>query len=156
MASIDIAAVYERHVDTVYRVCYAYFGNAADTEDAVQESFLKLMRSAPDFHDEEHEKRWLIRVATNHCKDVLRQAHRKSVPLEKTTEPADSGQVFDATLDAVLRLDTKYKDAVFLHYYEGYSTDEIATILERPASTVRSHLSEARAILKKELGGDRV
>ena len=154
MAALDIAAIYERHVSMVYRVCYSYLGVAADAEDAVQEVFIKLLDKQPQFVDDEHERRWLIRVAANHCKDMLRRSSRKNVPLEKVLEPAARKEGFDSTLDVVLKMDPKYKDVVYLYYYEGYTTDEVAEIVGRPPSTVRSHLSEARAILRKQLGGD--
>ena len=156
MDQAKVKEIYEREVDMVYRLCYSFLGRAADAEDATQEVFIKLMRARGegDFESLDHEKAWLVRVASNHCKDVLRRASRKDVGLESAGEPAAPDESFDATLDAVLRLDPKYKDAVYLFYYEGYTTDQIAAALGRPASTVRSHLSEARAILKKALGGE--
>ena len=77
---MDVEAIYLRHVDTVYRVCYSFMGNAADSEDATQSTFVKLMKARPTFTNEEHEKAWLIRVASNHCKDLLRSSARKGVP----------------------------------------------------------------------------
>lgn len=154
MNASDIAAAYERHVDTVYRVCFAYLGNAADTEDAVQEVFIRYLKSAPAFTSGEHEKAWLIRVAGNLCKDMLRSAARRNVPLDEAPEPQSPEPLVDETLAVVLKLDEKYKDVVYLYYYEGYTTDEIAAMLARPPSTIRSHLSEARAILRRELGGE--
>lgn len=178
-----IQAIFSRQVDNVYRVCYSYLGNAADAEDAVQEVFLKMIRADRSFADPEHEKAWLIRVAINHCKDMLRAAARQNVPLDSVAEPAaplepaapsppgalgtpdvhgtasplsrpnPPGAASNDTLDAVLRLDPRLKDVVLLYYYEGYSTDEIASILERPPSTVRNQLREARQILKQQLGG---
>jgi len=68
----EIAAIYTRHVKTIYRVCYTYMKNPADTEDAVSETFIKMIKSAPAFESEEHEKAWLIRTAVNVCKDVLK------------------------------------------------------------------------------------
>ena len=141
---MDVEAIYLRHVDTVYRVCYSFMGNAADSEDATQSTFVKLMKARPTFTNEEHEKAWLIRVASNHCKDVLKSSVRKGVSDERGP---------DLALDAVLALDSKYKDVVYLHYYEGYSAADIARMLGKPSSTVRTHLREARAILRKALGG---
>ena len=146
-------AIYLRHVDTVYRVCYSFMGNAADSEDATQSTFVKLMKARPTFTNEEHEKAWLIRVASNHCKDVLKSSVRKGVSLESVAEPAADERGPDLALDAVLALDSKYKDVVYLHYYEGYSAADIARMLGKPSSTVRTYLREARAILRKALGG---
>ncbi|MBO5987690.1 MAG: RNA polymerase sigma factor, partial [Lachnospiraceae bacterium] len=58
----EITEIYERHMKTVYRVCFAYMKNAAETEDAVQETFFRLIRKDPRFESAEHEKAWLIRT----------------------------------------------------------------------------------------------
>ena len=120
----------------MYRLCYSFLGSAADAEDATQSVFMKLIDRPRRFNDPEHEKAWLIVCAQNHCRDE-RRAQR------------------DETLDAVLALPEKYKTCVYLFYYEGYRTAEIAALTGVPASTVRSHLSEARALLKTMLGGER-
>lgn len=140
----------------VYRLCFAYLKTATDTEDAVQNVFIKLMKYEQAFKNEEHEKAWLIRCAANHCKDVLKSAYRKRTDFdipEVADERADDTTTSDV-YDAVLNLPEKYKDCVYLHYYEGYKTDEIAKILEKPSSTVRSYLSEARSLLRTALGGE--
>lgn len=151
----DIAAVFRRHAKTVYRLCYTYLGNAADAEDAVQTVFAKLLGKPRRFNDAEHEKAWLIVCAQNHCRDVLKSAHRT----RQTALPEDIADERrarqDETLDAVLALPEKYKTCVYLFYYEGYRTAEIAALTGVPSSTVRSHLSEARALLKTMLGGER-
>lgn len=151
-ADEEIAEIYYRHVDTVYRICFSYMKNAADTEDMVQETFLKLMTHSQQFESESHEKAWLIVTAANTCKDELRRWKRRlehlvpqSVPDNTTYEPCSS------MLDAILALPAKYKDIVYLHYYEGYRTAEIATLLHRPESTVRNQLSRARKMLKKHM-----
>ena len=151
----NIEAIYSRHMNTVYRVCYSFMGNAADSEDATQSVFVKLMSSGPRFTSSEHEKAWLIRVASNHCKDVLKSAACKTTSLDRVAEPIAREEGFDMVLDVVLALDPKYKVPVYLHYYEGYSAVDIARLLEKPASTIRSHLSEARTILRRELGEGR-
>lgn len=150
----DIEAIYNRQVSTVYRVCYSYLGNRADAEDATQNVFLRLLRSGASFESDEHEKAWLIRVSANLCKDVLKASVRKNVPLDAIPEPEAKPQEYDATLDVVLSLDEKYKDVVYLYYYEGWSTDQISGALGKPSSTIRSYLSEARALLRERLGGE--
>ena len=153
-AAHDIEAVFARQVGTVYKLCYSYLRNASDAEDATQSVFVKAISAGQCFESEEHERAWLIRVAVNHCLDILKGAPRRNVPLDDAPEPAARSCEFDATLDAVLALPPKYKDAVYLYYYEGYTAEEIARMLDRNPSTVRSHLSEARAILRETLGGD--
>ena len=78
----EIAEIYERHVKTVYRICFSYLKTHADTEDAVSDSFVRLIRSEKTFKDTEHEKAWLIRVAINVCKDSLKHWRRKQENLE--------------------------------------------------------------------------
>lgn len=78
----EIAEIYKRHSKTVYRVCFAYMKNPADTEDAVQDTFFQLIKSGPAFESEEHEKAWLIRTATNICKNVLRHWWRRHEIIE--------------------------------------------------------------------------
>lgn len=153
--NVDIAALFNRHAATVYRLCYSFLGSAADAEDATQSVFMKLIDRPRRFNDPEHEKAWLIVCAQNHCRDVLKSAHRT----RQTALPEDIADERrarqDETLDAVLALPEKYKTCVYLFYYEGYRTAEIAALTGVPSSTVRSHLSEARALLKTMLGGER-
>ena len=149
----QLEQLYTRHVDMLYRVCFTYMKNPGDTEDAVQDTFMKYIRSHPSLGGAEHEKAWLIRAAVNVCKDALRRHSRKNEPLEddlpggRRAEPGD-------LREAVLALPEKYKAVVYLFYYEGYASEEIARMLRKPGSTVRNHLSEARRILKTQLGGD--
>lgn len=153
-AEHDIEAVFNRQIGTVYKVCYGYLCNAADAEDAAQSVFVKAMRAKTRFENESHERAWLIRVAVNHCKDLLKSTARTHVGLDQAPEPETPASEHDATLEAVMALPPKYKDVVYLYYYEGYTTVEIARLLERNESTVRSHLSEARSILRESLGGE--
>ena len=151
----EIADLYARHGKTVYRVCFAYMKNPADTEDAVQDTFLRLIQSGPAFESEEHEKAWLIRTASNVCKNALRHWWRRRESLEAHADlPGPEELRTDEVLQAVLGLPAKYKTVVYLYYYEGYSGPEIAGLLKKPQSTVRNYLREARAILKERLGDD--
>lgn len=151
----EITEIYNRHVDTVYRVCYSFMKNTADTEDMVQESFLRLLSSGVGFVSEEHEKAWLIVTASNLCKDTLKKWWRRT---EDIDDPALGLQQppfeVDEVLDAILKLPADQKCAVYMYYYEGYSTAEIASYLHCPHATVRSRLSRARKTLKHKLGGD--
>lgn len=151
----DIEAIFGRHFDTVYRLCYSYLGNAADAEDAAQSVFLKLVDKPRSFRSTEHEKAWLIVCASNFCKDVLKSAHRTKVVAlpEYESDRMGTHDVIDDTIDAVLRLPVSYKDCVYLYYYEGYKTAEVAKMLGIPASTVRNRLRDARELLKRSLEG---
>ena len=159
----EIAAVYDRQMPTVWRVCRTYMKNTADTEDAAADTFLALIRSSPAFESEEHEKAWLIRTACNVCRSMLRRASRKNESLEALAEAGDRAEFAAAEggeedeekrrlWDAVEALPERYRVTVYLHYYEGYRTEEIAGFLKRPSSTVRNWLSEARKLLRERLG----
>mgnify|MGYP000756114031 FL=1 len=151
----EIAEIYKRHSKTVYRVCFAYMKNPADTEDAVQDTFFQLIKSGPAFESEEHEKAWLIRTATNICKNVLRHWWRRHENIEDFYNlPSSENIETDDIFQVVMELPEKYKTVVYLYYYEGYTSVEIAGILKNPQSTIRNYLHEARAILKERLGDD--
>jgi len=153
-ATIDIEAVFKRHVKAVYRLCYSYFGNAADAEDAVQATFMKLVASPREFNDEEHEKAWLLACAANVCKDELKSARRKRAGEMPADVPDGSAQAElepNDVLEAVLALPDQYKDCVYLHYYEGYKIVEIAAMTDTPSSTVRNRLSDARKLLRSAM-----
>ena len=149
----EIAEVYARHMKTVYRVCFAYMKNKADTEDAVQETFYRLIDKAPRFENEEHEKAWLIRTASNVCKNELRHPRRKHEDIDEHTElQSEDVPEMNDVLRAVMGLPEKYRTVIYLYYYEGYNSVQIADILRKPKSTVRNHLHEARELLKERLG----
>ena len=150
--SQDITAVFQRHVKSVYRLCYSYLGSAADAEDATSATFMKLIDAPRTFNDVEHEKAWLLACAANLCKDELKSA-RRSRAAEMPADIVDdrTGTERSDVLEAVLALPDIYKDCVYLHYYEGYKTDEIATMTGTPPSTIRNRLSEARKLLRTAL-----
>ena len=145
----EITEIFERHSKILYRVCYSYMKNTADTEDVVQDAFYNLIVSQKSFENYEHELAWLIRTATNLCKNKLKHWWRKREELQDDENLA----TYDASpdnevLSAVLRLPDKYKTAIYLYYYEGYNSEEIAKILKKPSSTIRNHLSEAKEMLR--------
>ena len=108
----EITEIYERHVQTVWRVCYAYMKNTAETEDAVQDTFLRLMDANPSFENAEHEKAWLIRTASNVCKNHLKRKWRKRENLDSAENTVGEMMQTNEVLDAVLALPDKYKTVV--------------------------------------------
>ena len=151
----EIAELYERHKEAVYRVCFAYMKNAMDTEDVVQDVFCKLIKSGAAFENAEHEKAWLIRTATNLCKNALRYWWRKRESLEDYENlQNNSGFEIDDVFNVVMSLPDKYKTVIYLYYYEGYDSVEISKILQKPQSTIRYHINEARKILREKLRGE--
>ena len=150
----DIEDIYRRHVDTLYRVAYSFMKNGADAEDMVQEAFVRLLRSGMTFDSPQHEKAWLIVTVSNLCKSALRSPWRRREDIDSLTEPpAAEDPAPDETLQAVLALPDDYKLPVYLYYYEGYPTAEIAQMLGTATATIRSRLNRARHKLKLTLGG---
>ena len=148
------AQLYQRQFQAVYRVCYTYMKNPYDAEDCTEDAFVHYLRHPVVFENERHERSWLTVTAMNVCKDRLKHWwHKKTVPLEDYEQTLAAPEQ-DQTLEAVMALPPKYKDVIYLHYYEGYKTDEIAAMLHRPASTVRNQLRDAREKLRVQLGGD--
>lgn len=147
--------IYDRNVDTVYRVCYSFMKNKSDAEDMTQEAFLRMLSTDTQFENMRHEKAWLIVTASNLCKDSLKKWWRKTENIENHTNLVGADQTCNAeVMIALMSLNKDYKTAVYMYYYEGYSTAEIAVYMNCPETTVRSRLSRARKQLKTLLGGD--
>lgn len=154
----DFEAFYERHWKYVYRLCFTYMKSEADAEECTEDIFLKVLTGDFIFEDETHERKWLTVTAINLCKDRLKSYGRKNVssiddedfPEIAAPEKEDHSEV----LEAVMNLPPKLKDVIWLYYYEGYQTDEIAKILGRPPSTVRNQMKDARNLLRNILEGD--
>jgi RNA polymerase sigma-70 factor (ECF subfamily) len=145
----NIEDIYRRHFDMVYRVSFSYLKNQPDAEDATADVFAKLMRKNIVFQDAEHEKAWLIRTAINTCKDHLKHWWRSRVNIDDCENlQSDNPFHIDETLQAVMGLPARYKDVIYLFYYEGYTSEEIAGMLKKPHATIRSRLREARKLLR--------
>ena len=153
MTEEQFVEVYSRQVTTVYRVCFSFMKNRADTEDMVQETFLRMLSARQNFENERHEKAWLIVTASNLCKDSLKKWWRKNENIEDYGDIAAEEPQEDSVLECILQLPNDYKDAVYMYYYEGYTTAEIARHLKCPEATVRSRLSRARRQLQSMMGG---
>ena len=132
----EINRAVEEYADMVRRVCFYHLKNREDTEDVFQNVFLKYML----------------------CKDYVKSFFRRNaIPLETLREMEAGGmEEHREVLEAVLALPGKYKDVIYLHYYEGYSASEIGRILGKKENTVYSLLSRGRGMLKEELGGERI
>jgi RNA polymerase sigma factor (sigma-70 family) len=147
--------VVEQYANLVRRICFLHLKNHADVEDIFQTVFLKYVLYSGTFESDAHEKAWFIRVTINACKDILKSFFRqKNVPLDLIAEAAVAEQGDRQLLTAVLSLQKKYKDVIYLHYFEGYSAAEIARILGENENTIYSRMSRARKLLKEQLGGE--
>lgn len=151
----EVLAIYDRQVDTVYRVCYAFMKNKAEAEDMTQETFLRLMTSGKTFENERHEKAWLIVTASNLCKDTLKKWWRTHEDIADHQGLVVQEEPDDRVMEAILTLPEDFKSAVYMYYYEGYTTAEIAEHAGCTDSNIRSRLSRARKMLHAMLGGVR-
>ena len=142
---------FTQYTDTVYRVAVHNTRCKSDAEDVTQEVFVKLLESSKKFKDGEHLKAWLIRVTINECRMLMRKYSRET---EQSAEIADCA-VYDgdSVLETVKALPENYRNAIYLHYYEGYTAKEIGKILDSKENTVLSWLSRGRAALRKEMIG---
>lgn len=152
----EVNAAIERYSDTVRRLCMIYLKNYADTEDIFQTVFLKYVLSSVSFENPEHEKAWFIRVTINACRDLLKNFFRShTVSLDEITEqPSALPPDYRDVWEAVVSLPQKYRDVVYLHYFEGYSAPQISRILGRNVNTIYTLLTRAKQLLRGKLGGD--
>lgn len=151
----DTDRAIEQYADTVRRICMVHLKNYDDTEDIFQTVFLKYVLHTAPFDSAEHEKAWIIKVTVNACKDFLKNVfRRRTVPLDQLIEkPQEMNEDHCDLLEAVLALPEKYKDVIYLYYYEGYTAAEIAAILKKNVNTVYTLLTRARQMLKVRLEG---
>jgi len=158
--SEQIAQLYDTYGDMLFRLAYSILLNQADAEDAVQDIFIKIIGKIPDFGETAQEKAWLTRVLVNHCRDQLRKRKlRLYTPLEEVLEqtgndlsvpgPEESGD--PGLLQIVLSLGEKYKEPLILHYFEGFSVEEVSGILGIGQSAVKMRLSRGREMVKKRM-----
>lgn len=141
------------YADVVYRVALSYCKNKYDAEDIVQNTFVKMLREDMEFQDDEHIRKWLIRVAVNECKSMWRSFWRKNVSSldEIEKEPIFTTQEKSDLFYAVMKLPQKYRIVVHLYYYEEYTIKEIAGILGITETAIQTRLMRARNNLKQQL-----
>ena len=150
----EVVRIVETYSDMLMRVALNRVNSIAEAEDVVQGTFERLMRRQPTFESREHEKAWLIRTAIRICIDESRKAsRRRSVPLNEEIASAYSEESFEL-LETIRQLPEKDRDAVYLYYYEEYSTKDVAKILGEREGTTRSRLSRARHKLKTIMKGE--
>lgn len=149
----DFEETYQRNVDTVYRICFLHMRNRQETEDCVQEIFLKFYEKPKKFDSIKHEKAWFIVVAKNHCRDILKSSWRtKRVDFDQIEEPMGWDRMeFESVFEELVNLPEKYRTALYLYYYEGYSVREIAEMFSTKESTIQTRLANGRKKLKFEL-----
>ena len=151
--SQQAAQILDTYGDTILRYAYSYLHNQSDTEEVLQDTLIQFLKTRPVFESDEHEKAWLLRVTLNCLKSHWRMAWRRhDTPLDDRIpfpEPEDS-----ALDEALRRLTPKYRAAVHLFYYEGYTAEEIARMSGEKPSAIRTRLTRARAQLRELMKGE--
>lgn len=156
---IELMELYDAYYNMVYRLSFILLKNKEDACDATQDIFLKLMKTDVTFSSMEHAKAWLIVATRNHCRNILKSSWKKVVSL--TTEQAmleqdynrteENKELNDNVLSSLLSLPKELRTLVYLHYFEGFTIEEIAKQLKKNPSTLRSKLAKARQLLKLDL-----
>lgn len=151
----EITDIYMRNHLLLYKICFLYMRNSDDAADILSETFCKMIEKSPQFKDTEHEKAWLIRVSTNLCKNHLKSKYRQHANIDDYVETLAQDTSTDDMSENVRismeNLPDKYKAVLVLYYYEGYSSEQIAKILRKPASTIRNDICKARKLLKEAM-----
>ena len=144
---------FTKYADRMFAAAFAVCRNRMDADDAVQDTLIKYHSLRKDFEDENHLKAWLLRVVINRAKDISASFWRRNkVPWEDyMTELAFEAPEDSRLFEAVMRLPDKYRTVIHLFYYEDYSIQEIAAILNSREGTVKSQLSRGRELLKTML-----
>ncbi len=141
----------DEFADTVYRVAFLYLRHRADAEDVTQDVFIKLCGSEVAMYEPEILKAWLIRVTSNLCKNELKKFWRSRITEIDESYPAIDSSEHKEVTDAVLRLPVRYRDVIYLHYYEGYKAAEIAELLGINPATVLTQMKRGRELLHSQL-----
>lgn len=139
------------HGNSILRLAYSYLHNISDAEEILQETLIQFLKTAPDFENESHKKSWLMRVAGNLSKNRILYNKIRSTDELSDTLAVEQRENLSFVWDAVKSLPVTYREVIHLFYLEGYSTAEIASILNKNESTVRSSLHRGRLRLKEIL-----
>ena len=152
----EVNRAVEEYSGMVRRLCMIHLKSYADTEDIFQTVFLKYVLSSVPFESEEHEKAWFIRVTINACKDHLKSFfHKRVISLDEILEkPEEIREEYREVWEAVLSLPPKYREVIYLHYYENYTAPEISRILGKKVNTIYTLLTRSRQMLREKLGGE--
>lgn len=148
---IEIREVVEKYSTMLLQISFQRTFSKFDSEDIVQETFIKLMKNSQKIDSEEHLKYWLIKVTINLCNDYNKSFWKKNITeLDENQSEFNTEEV--NLLKEINKLKPKYRDVIYLFYYQGYKIKEISEILKMKENTVSSNLSRARENLKMILG----
>ena len=141
--------VMDTYGNMLFRLCLVTLGNASDAEDAVQDTMVKYLQRTPHFESSEHEKAWLITVATNRCRDMLRFRTRHPVTDMEAIKEFSDASSDSGILEALMLLPEKFRVVLTLYYVEEYRTEDIAKIIGKSASAVKMRLQKGRRLLEE-------
>ena len=153
MEQAQMAEIYDRLHDSVYRTALTYCRNVPDAEDIMHDVFLARFGREGTFPDAETEKAWMLRVTINRCKDLLKSSRRtRHVPLEEAETVCIENEAEREVYEAVNALPVRYRMVVHLYYFEGYTVKEIGELTGTSESAVQTQLYRARKLLRTALG----
>ena len=140
----------------ILHLCFAYLGDIALAEDAVQETFFKAWKHYGGFRGEAGEKTWLMRIAMNTCRDLLKSSWARNTDRSVTPDLLPEGSVpfeerDDTVTRAVMSLPPRLREATLLRWYQGLSLEEMTRVLHLPRSTVNYRLTKAKTTLNGKL-----
>lgn len=132
----------------LYKICIVMLCNEQDAQDAIQDTFCRYLEKSPDFTDKEHEKAWLISVATNVCRDMLRfRSRHPKISIDELADSLATPGERDI-LTELIELPSKHRTVIYLHYVEGYQVKEVASILNLTEHAVKKRLQRGREQLR--------
>lgn len=142
------------YADAILRLSYAHLKNTQDAQDVCQTVFVRLLTEPREFESGEHERAYILRMAANACKDLLKSPwRRRTCDLEACAQVPAPETSDGSVLAAVNQLPAHYRSVIYLFYYEGYQASEIGEILGVPTATIHTRLARGRARLRELLGG---
>lgn len=157
MSREKLEQYFHKYYTLVFRVAFAEVKSHMDAEDIRQEVFLRLLKYQPEFQSAEHEKAWIIRTAINLCRDFLKSKWKQCITVVEEVPEGEKVHFEhpfleeDDTLWTVMALPARYRQPLYLFYYEDYTVKEIAELLRCPENTVKTNLRRGREELKKVL-----
>jgi len=137
--------------NSILRLAYSYLHNSSDAKDILQDTLIQYLKTAPSFKNAAHEKAWLFHVAANLSKNKIEYNRIRCTDELDEMLVAEEREDLSFVWEAVKTLPVPQREAVHLFYYENYTTSQIAKILKRKESTVRSDLRRGRTKLKEIL-----
>lgn len=150
-AKLKAEKVLNDYGNSILRMAYSYLHNIQDAEDILQNTLIRYIKAEKEFDSEVYEKAWLLKVASNLSKNKLKYNKVRNYTELDETIPAPEKNDLAFVWEAVKNLPEKYSEVIHLYYYEGYSSIEVAQILEKNQATVRSLLKRGRDLLKTQL-----